>query len=206
MPMIVQSQLRTWARERVLGLGQTEWNRAPGQILERLRKLECYQSAVDVAAFWPLALEIPAQAMLEGILADGKRLWLPWIDSEPGIMEMAPVSDLSNDLVDGRFHTKQPKAELRKEVFPEEGLVLVPGEVFDLHGARIGKGGGYYDRWLALKPLAEKVGVAWDAQVHPEKLPQSAHDQQMNILLTEVRLVNFGAIQASPPVSEGLAK
>ncbi|MEN9308998.1 MAG: hypothetical protein RL173_2930 [Fibrobacterota bacterium] len=202
----VQSRLRTWSRERVMALGQTEWDQAPGQILTRLRSLDAYTNATDVAAFWPLALEVPARAALEGILADGKKLWLPWMEGEPGIMDMAPVSDLEADLVDGRFRTRQPKPELRKGSFPETGLVLVPGEVFDLHGARIGKGGGYYDRWLALKPLVKKVGLAWDAQVHPGKLPQSPHDQQMNSLLTEVRLVNFGAIQAIPPVSEGIAK
>jgi len=202
----VQSRLRTWARERVMALGQTEWDAAPGQILARLRTLEAYRQATDVAAFCPLALEVPARAALEGILADGKKLWLPWMDAEPGIMDMAPVANLDSDLVEGRFHTRQPKPELRVGSFPENGLVLVPGEVFDLHGARIGKGGGYYDRWLALKPMVKRVGVAWDAQVHPGKLPQSPHDQQMNTLLTEVRLVNFGAIQAIPPVSERVAK
>ena len=95
--------------------------------------------------------------------------------------------------------------ELRTARFPENGLVLVPGEVFDLHGARIGKGGGYYDRWLALKPRVIKVALAWDAQVHPGKLPQSAHDQQMNVLLTEVRLVNFRPTQAVPSVQAATA-
>lgn len=199
----VQTRLRTWSRERVMALGQTEWDRAPGQILSRLRGLGDYRATSDVAAFWPLDFEIPLRPVLEGILADGKRLWLPWLDAEPGLMDMAPVADLETDLVEGRFRTREPKPERRKERFPEGGMVLVPGEVFDLHGARIGKGGGYYDRWLALQPLAKKVGVAWDAQVHPGKLPQSAHDQQMNVLLTEVRLVNFAPVRATPPVLEG---
>ncbi len=193
----VQSRLRTWSRERVMAMGQTEWDRAPGQILDRLRSCEDYQKASDIAAFWPLALEIPIQGLLDAILADGKNLWLPWLGPEPGIMEMAKVVDLDKDLVEGRFQTHEPKTELRTGVFPERGLVLVPGEIFDLHGGRIGKGGGYYDRWLTLKPLVKKVGVAWDAQVHPGKLPQSAHDQQMNALLTEVRMVNFAAVQTA---------
>ena len=48
----VQSRLRTWARERVLALGQTEWDGAPGQVLQRLRSCDEYKSATDVAAFW----------------------------------------------------------------------------------------------------------------------------------------------------------
>ena len=194
----VQSRLRTWSRERVMALGQSEWDTAGEKILERLRQTPEYKKACDVAAFWPLALEVPIRPVLEAILADGKTLWLPWLSVQPGEMQMARVGNLESDLVEGRFRTREPRPELRRSVFPENGLVLVPGEVFDLHGARIGKGGGYYDRWLALKPMAKRMAVAWDAQVHAGKLPQSAHDMQMNVLVTENRLVNFAAAQPAP--------
>lgn len=197
-PESVQSRLRTWSRERVMALGQSEWDTAGHKIVERLRQTPEYQNACDVAAFWPLALEVPIRPVLEAILADGKTLWLPWLSAQPGEMQMARVENLESDLVEGRFRTREPKPELRRSVFPENGLVLVPGEVFDLHGARIGKGGGYYDRWLALKPRAKRVAVAWDTQVHAGKLPQSAHDMQMNVLVTENRLVNFAAAQPAP--------
>jgi len=70
-------------------------------------------------------------------------------------------------------------------------LVLVPGEVFDLHGARIGKGGGFYDRWLASHPGMDAVGVCWDQQVHPGNLPQSGTDHRIEHLLTPARFVHF---------------
>lgn len=194
----VQSRLRTWSRERVMALGQSEWDAAGERILQRLRETPEYRKACDVAAFWPLALEVPIRPVLEAILADGKTLWLPWLSAQPGEMQMARVGNLDSDLLEGRFRTREPRPELRNSVFPENGLVLVPGEVFDLHGARIGKGGGYYDRWLALKPMAKRMAVAWDAQVHAGKLPQSAHDMQMNVLVTENRLVNFAAAQPAP--------
>lgn len=197
-PESVQSRLRTWSRERVMALGQSEWDTAGYKILDRLRQTPEYQKACDVAAFWPLALEVPIRPVLDAILADGKTLWLPWLSVQPGEMQMARVENLESDLQEGRFRTREPIAQLRHSVFPENGLVLVPGEVFDLHGARIGKGGGYYDRWLALKPMAKRMAVAWDAQVHAGKLPQSVHDMQMNVLVTENRLVNFAAAQPAP--------
>lgn len=197
-PESVQSRLRTWSRERVMALGQSEWDTAGEKILDRLRQTPEYQKACDVAAFWPLALEVPIRPVLDAILADGKTLWLPWLSVQPGEMQMARVENLESDLQEGRFRTREPIAQLRHSVFPENGLVLVPGEVFDLHGARIGKGGGYYDRWFARKPMAKRMAVAWDAQVHAGKLPQSAHDMQMNVLVTENRLVNFAAAQPAP--------
>lgn len=113
-------------------------------------------------------------------------------------MEMGRVEDLSLDLQEGPWGTREPLATRRGEVFPVSGLVLVPGKVFDLHGARIGKGKGYYDRWLARRTDVHPVGVAWEAQVHPGRLPSSQHDMPMRSLLTEERLVTFRTAVIEP--------
>lgn len=196
-----QDRLRTWGRERVASLGQTERDQAGAAVLERLRAWEPYRAATDVSAFVALARELPTHEILAGILADGKRLWLPWTGPEAGSMAFAPVADLSRDLVDGAFGIQEPIQALRGGRFPEGGLALVPGEVFDLHGARIGKGGGYYDRWLALRPDVRTVALCWDAQVHPGRLPQGIHDRPVGSLLTPVRFVHFAATQSSEPAS-----
>jgi 5-formyltetrahydrofolate cyclo-ligase len=202
-----QDRLRAWARERVAMLGQTEADAAPDQILSRLRAWDAYAAATDVAAFWPLPREVPLRPVLDGILGDGKRLWFPRTGEEKGKMEMVLVADLERDLAQGRWGLHEPVAE-PSEAVPANLLVLVPGEIFDLHGARIGKGGGYYDRWLSAHPDAVRVGLAWDAQVHPGALPQGTHDQGMDHLLTPARFVHFAternaarplAVQDKPP-------
>lgn len=185
-----QDRLRSWARERVAMLGQTEVDSAPLQLLSKLRSWEGYASASDIAAFWPLEREVPLKPVLEGLASDGKRLWFPRTADQPGVMEMVRVTDMESELAPGRWGLREPVAE-PSSVVPPGLLVFVPGEIFDLHGARIGKGGGYYDRWLAAHPSAVRVGVSWDAQVHPGKLPQGAHDQQMDHLLTPARFVHF---------------
>ena len=185
-----QDRLRSWARDRVASLGQSEFDAAPEQILSRLRGWEGYAEHVDVAAFWPLAREMPLKPLLEAILLANKNLWLPRTGTEPGRMEMVRVTDLDGDLAEGKWGLREPVGEPSIPV-PPGVLVLVPGEIFDLHGSRIGKGGGYYDRWLSAHPDAVRVGLCWDAQVHPGKLPQGAHDQAMDHLLTPARFVHF---------------
>ena len=195
-----QDRLRSWGRERVAMLGQTEADSAPEQILSRLRSWEGYGAASDLAAFWPLPREVPLRPVLDGILADGKRLWFPRTKAEKGLMEMVKVADLERDLAEGKWGLHEPVAE-PGEAVPADLLVLVPGEIFDLHGGRIGKGGGYYDRWLAAHPAAVRVALAWDAQVHPGQLPQGSHDQRMDHLLTPARFVHFATERtaAEPP-------
>ncbi|HXP90747.1 MAG TPA: 5-formyltetrahydrofolate cyclo-ligase [Fibrobacteria bacterium] len=185
-----QDRLRSWARDRVASLGQSEFDAAPEQILSRLREWKGYAEHADVAAFWPLAREMPLKPLLEAILGANKNLWLPRIGAEPGRMEMVRVTDLDRDLDEGKWGLREPIGVPAGQV-PADLLVLVPGEIFDLHGSRIGKGGGFYDRWLSAHPEAVRVGLCWDAQVHPGKLPQGAHDQPMDHLLTPARFVHF---------------
>ncbi len=67
--------------------------------------------------------------------------------------------------------------------------VLVPGLGFSPDGARIGYGGGYYDRFLAtLREDALRIGVCYECQVR-DRLPTEQHDVPMTHLITEARIV-----------------
>jgi len=61
-------------------------------------------------------------------------------------------------------------------------LTLVPGMAFDCDGYRLGYGGGYYDRFLAIKNLS--IGLC-RAEFFMECLPRELHDMPVNIVLTD---------------------
>lgn len=70
-------------------------------------------------------------------------------------------------------------------------VVLVPGLAFDLVGGRLGRGAGFYDRFLAdVSPKTRLVGVAFDEQI-VEKTPRDAFDLPVDALATPERLVVF---------------
>jgi 5-formyltetrahydrofolate cyclo-ligase len=71
-------------------------------------------------------------------------------------------------------------------------LILVPGYGFDTHGARVGSGGGYYDRFLATCP-AKPWGIGWDEQIVSGKLAQESTDVRMRGLCTQSRILVFEA-------------
>jgi 5-formyltetrahydrofolate cyclo-ligase len=67
----------------------------------------------------------------------------------------------------------------------EISLVLVPGLGFAAGGLRLGRGGGYYDRWLAHLPSStQTIGITFSIQICPS-LPTLNHDQKVDFLLTE---------------------
>ena len=69
-------------------------------------------------------------------------------------------------------------------------ILLVPLLAFDAAGHRLGYGGGFYDRTLALLK-APAIGIAYAGQ-QTEKLPAEEHDARLNAVLTEKGLTRFG--------------
>lgn len=65
-------------------------------------------------------------------------------------------------------------------------LALVPGRAFSPEGARLGRGGGHYDRLLATLPAScQRIGVSFACQIRPS-LPREAHDIPVHHLVTEL--------------------
>ncbi len=64
-------------------------------------------------------------------------------------------------------------------------LVLVPGMAFTRAGVRLGRGGGFYDRFLARPGLrAFRFGVCFEFQIWSE-LPEESHDERVDRVVTE---------------------
>ncbi|WP_416908132.1 MAG: 5-formyltetrahydrofolate cyclo-ligase [Polymorphobacter sp.] len=100
-----------------------------------------------------------------------------------------------SELLPGPMGIPQPRADT-PEIMPH--LLLVPLIAATLDGVRLGQGGGYYDRTLALlqSQLPDgqalvTVGLAWDCQI-ADILPHEAHDIRLDWLATPTRLVECG--------------
>jgi 5-formyltetrahydrofolate cyclo-ligase len=96
-------------------------------------------------------------------------------------MEFVEVRDLDADTVPGAFGIREPVGDVAG-VTPD--LVLVPGLAFTRDGARLGMGGGFYDRWAEANPGVRRVGVCFSAQVVGE-VPREGHDVGVSVVVTE---------------------
>lgn len=67
------------------------------------------------------------------------------------------------------------------EAIPEHGniVILVPGRAFTKDGRRIGRWGGYYDKFLSQYPQVHTIGVCFASQIF-ENLPQDSWDITMS--------------------------
>jgi 5,10-methenyltetrahydrofolate synthetase len=78
----------------------------------------------------------------------------------------------------------QPKTTERMCEEQETALILVPGAAFTSKGARLGRGAGFYDRFLKRFPHALRMGIAFQEQLALE-LPLDSWDERVDIVLTD---------------------
>ncbi len=84
---------------------------------------------------------------------------------------------------------KQPSKHSNEVSISEIGLVLVPGLLFANNGARLGRGGGYYDRFLAeLDPSVPTIGMVMSAEHLVSDVPVEKHDLTVSHLFVEDRI------------------
>ncbi len=144
-------------------------------------------SAHTVLFFAPLPDELDVWPVLELALALGTTCALPFFDAEKKIYGAKVVQTLKTDIVIGKFGVREPAASCVEIALDQFDLVLVPGMAFDLHGNRLGRGRGFYDRLL---PAASgvKCGICYD-HLLLEKIPTEPHDAKVDFILTPTRVV-----------------
>ena len=154
-------------------------------ILKKLFALPEFKRAKTVLFYASFDGEVDTLDMMKQSLTLGKKIALPNID--PDNKEIFPtyVHDLKEDLVLGPYGIHQSRHHGVHEVKLEEiDLSIVPGVAFDKDNYRLGRGAGYYDRFLTrLSKEIPSVGLAYDFQC-VTRLPRETHDVPMTIVIS----------------------
>jgi len=160
-------------------------NRAAQAIVRNLLELPAYRGAGTVAAYASFGSELDTSAFIAKTLADGKQLLLPRINRAQRALELRRVIDPAADLVAGVWGIREPAAHCAIVPLATIEFMLVPGVAFTQSGARLGYGGGFYDRLLAaLDRRTARIAAAFQLQIVAQ-LPEGPHDQRVDTVVTE---------------------
>ncbi len=156
------------------------FHRPPAPLLARIP-----QEAV-IGLYHAGPWEAPAAAYARFFRDAGHVLALPFFADPDAPMAFRHHTDpyAQDDLEVGPFGMLQPAADA--EVLVPE-VLFIPLVGFTATGARLGQGGGHYDRWLAEHPPVLAVGLAWDAQLC-DALPTEPHDIALDAVVTPTRI------------------
>lgn len=155
-------------------------------IAGKIWRLPAYQAADTVLGYLNFGAEFEAEIWVRRALTDGKRVLLPRVNRASRHLDIYEVRDLARDIAPGLWGIREPiAARCERMDGPEVDFILLPGVAFTHDGARLGYGGGFYDRLLARLPDSPAlVAGAFDLQVIDE-LPQEATDRKIEWLVTE---------------------
>ncbi len=152
------------------------------QLAHLLRELE----PTILGMYWPVRGEFNPCDAVGSAGCSAPTLALPYAQREPRQMHFRSWSGVRPDTVD---ECGLPAPSAGPAVVPD--VVLVPCVGFTRSGWRLGYGGGYFDRWLALHPHVTAVGVAWSAsEIAPDDWEVQPHDRPLTVIVTEIGILS----------------
>ena len=173
----MKHKIRSHIKEKLNSHSELEKSKKSGIIKGKLFNEEAFKEAKVVMFYVSLKDEVSTMSMIDEAIKIGKRVCVPVIIKEEKRLIAGEIKKRISDLERQHFGIYQPRAGHVKEVPLEDiDLVVVPGIAFDEKNVRLGRGHGYYDRFLCAVPNKTRtVGLAFAFQV-VEDLPQDSHD------------------------------
>ena len=184
-----KKDLRSFLRKKISGIPAAEKEKESSRISDRLFTLPEWKSNNLVLAFLSMEQEVQTGIILKRIREEGKVLALPRMHGEKIVFHMTTALDaLSLDM--HPFGVREPKASLPVVIPSKENhaLMVTPGLGFTPDGSRIGRGKGYYDRYLdEYGKYLDIVAVAFDCQM-VQYIPTETFDKPVPVLITPSRI------------------
>ena len=155
---------------------------AEKQIFNNLLSYSKFSDSKTVLVYYSVNNEIDTVQIIEFCLNNKKRVALP-VCKDNRVIDFYYIESFS-DLIAGKFNIPAPDVNKCKQVTDYSNAVcIVPALCFDKTGARLGYGGGYYDRFLNGK-TAETIGLCFDCFLL-DSIPSEEHDIRIKTVITE---------------------
>lgn len=177
---MLKTELRKAVKELKRQYSEAQLREQSLQPISRLLAHRRMKSAQTVLMYYSLPDEVYTHEAIDKLVADGKRVLLPVVTGE-NTMQLH-VYESTADLKEGAYGIMEPAGELFADL-QKIDVAVVPGVAFDSHGNRMGRGKGYYDRFLALAPQTYKIGICFRFQQFDD-IPSTPLDIKMDEIIT----------------------
>jgi 5-formyltetrahydrofolate cyclo-ligase len=202
-----KEEIRADMQKRLGALSKAVFSQKGTEAAARLWTRDEWKTYASVLLFLSTEYEISTQSLLELAFIDRKQVFAPRIDGAQLCFYRVPSP--RGPWTEGTPGIREPPREvpLAMEHFP--ALVVTPGLAFDRHGRRLGRGKGFYDRFLAgldagvlsgapaaggpaeNRPGYFVCGMCLEIQLVDE-VPAESRDRPVNGILTEKRFLLCG--------------
>lgn len=174
--MTSKEDMRKMLRQR----GAIGTSAEASSIIDQLRNHPRVMLSHTLFIYYSMPDEVPTQGLLDELVSEGKTVLLPRVISDTE-MEVRRYTG-KEDLQKGAFGIMEPTGTLFTD-YERIDVAIVPGVAFDRDGHRLGRGKGYYDRFLSKVPLVYKIGVCFPSRLM-DKVPADEYDILMDEIVT----------------------
>lgn len=172
-----KNEIRRKIKSLRMMLDEYDKMKAAREVFARLESNAAFQLAERILMYHSLPDELSTHEFLTK-WNGRKRFFLPRVNGVD--LEILPYDESRLEL--GSFHIEEPTGNDVTD--PDEiELVIVPAVAYDRKGNRLGRGKGFYDRFLK-STQATKIGVGYEFQL-VEEIPVEPHDEKVDIVITQ---------------------
>ena len=181
-----KKELRRYIREQKRHFTSQQLGEMSLCIMSSLLTHPRVQEADTILMYHSLPDEVNTHSALDQLLAMGKKVFLPKVvnDTEMTIHEYTGADSLQPSEPYGILEPTTPELSI---INCQLSIAIVPGMAFDKQGHRLGRGKGYYDRFLSRIPNIYKIGVCFPFQML-ESIPSESTDVVMDEVITSLNL------------------
>lgn len=177
-----QASIRAIVEQRRRMLKPEEVASDSAAIISQIEQMAMFREAQTIMLYYPVHNEVDLRPLLKKY-ADQKTFLLPVTHRRS--IEVRPY-DGEDMMRRGRLGVPEPQTDTYRGPID---LMIVPGVVFDHRRHRIGRGGGYYDRFLAKHPYVPKIGVCYAFQLKKHDIPHGPRDHKMTRVVTPLKTI-----------------
>ncbi len=175
-----KADIREICSQRRRIMSKNDVQAASELIIEQLENMPEFQDAQVIMLYYPIHNEVDVRPLLNKYM-ESKTILLPVVHRAS--IEMRPYTGKDN-LHKGKFGIPEPKSGTFKG---KPDLIIVPGVAFDKECNRLGRGKGFYDRFLKRFSSTTAIGVAYDRQI-VDSIPTDSHDHKLDHVVTPTQI------------------
>jgi 5-formyltetrahydrofolate cyclo-ligase len=190
---MIKPEIRAQMRAFLKAMSPDERQRRSTAACARVAATREFKNAQMVMLFLSMPSEIETSALALKAWQECKSIAVPRVDWESRRMDPLEIRSLETG-----FQTVAPgyRQPIEGTVVPLDliDMVVIPGLAFDRKGFRVGRGRGFYDRFLSQQDFkGVRCALCYHEQILNEDIPREPHDIPMDLIVTDEELIRCPA-------------
>jgi 5-formyltetrahydrofolate cyclo-ligase len=197
--MMLKSQIRNDMKAFLTSLTPTDRHARSIAACQQFMTTREFKNAQMIMIFMSMPSELETGTLAVRAWQEGKSIAVPRVDWNAQRLEPVEIRSLDVGMRTSGPGVREPVSGTAVPLGLID-VVIVPGQAFDRQGYRVGRGRGFYDRFLAQQDIkAARCGLCFHEQLLVDAIPVEPHDMPMNLVITDREVIRCGHEQKGFP-------